>query len=471
MHHAPSPSILPSIEQAEDNIPPAPVLQHSSLCQPPFTKIMENMSVTNLLLQARAKAAAAQVERRASSVYTPTPPPASPSPAVLNQMLPSREEVADRSGPVPQAVPSPKPSIEIDPADVEFFDDEPVIEHKSQVLSLGPNEYIVPLPMVGIVRSVITTDIKNNNRKIRRFLDENPVEPELVEEMKSLIDRMKLCCSHQWLVEEDSATQEQMSDTWVAKFSTNCSTKCIFVVDLLSELRSNDAHIAILLQSGKMMQIMESILRYRQFRFTRLDQPEASNPGTSSLRITLVPTDFDVTKVAVPPANLVIAFDSSFNSENTLGTLRSDGSDNAVPLIHLAISYSIEHLELCIDKRLKDVDRLISLVILTKQLEQKVGILPMEYPGPDQAGKAVAKYLIANGKLTWPLLPIPFIEELADFEFESSQEEIEVNATEISGSTTQTHNTSSHAGTPPPSSKRPLVSFSRFFPNKNAVQR
>jgi len=420
---------------------------------------MENISVTNLLLQARAKAAAAQAERRASSVYTPTPPPASPGPAVVNQMLPSREEEVGRSVLIPQTAPSPKPSVEIDPGDLELFNDEPVIEHKSQILSLGPNEYIVPLPMVGIVRSVIITDIKNNNRKIRRFLDENSIEPGLIQEMKSLIDRMKLCCSHQWLVEEDSATQEQMSDTWVAKFSTNCSTKCIFVVDLLSELRSHDAHIVILVQPGKMIQIMESILRYRDFGFKRLDQPGASNLGTSSLQISLVPTDFNVTNIAVPSANLVIAFDSTFDRQTPLGKLRVNNSDTLVPLLHLVVSYSAEHLDLCIEKNLKDVDRLISLVILTKQLEQKAGILPLEYIGPDEAGKAVAKYLLANGDQPWPLLPMPFIEELVDFESESSQEEIDIKATEVSSSISPPNKALSRTGSPPPGSKRALVGF------------
>ena len=418
---------------------------------------MENMSVTNLLLQARAKAAAAQAERRASSIYTPTPPPASPGPVVLNQMLPPRDEAGDRSVIISQIVPSPKPSIEIDSGEVEF-DDEPIVEQKSQVLSLGPNEYVVPLPMVGIVRSVILTDIKNNNRKIRRFLNENSIETDLVHEMKSLIDRMKLCCSHQWLVEEHSATQEQMSDTWVAKFSTNCSTKCIFVVDLLSELWSNDTHIAILVQPGKMMQIMESILRYKDFRFKRLDQPGSFNPGTSSLEISLVPTDFDMAKVTVPSADLVIAFDSSFDRQSPLGTLRPSDSVMSVPLLYLTVSYSAEHLELCIEKNLKDMDRLISLLILAKQLEEKAGILPLDYLGPDEAGKAVAKYLLAGGKQPWPLLPIPFIEELVDFDFESSQEEMEVGAQDLSDSTTQTHNTSSRSESPRHGSKRPFVS-------------
>ena len=360
-------------------------------------------------------------------------------------------------------MPFPKPSIEIDHGDVDLFDDAPVNEQISQVLSLGTNEYIVPLPMVGIVRSVITTDIKNNNRKIRRFLSENPIEPELVEEMNSLIDRMKLCCSHQWLAEEDSATQEQMSDAWVAKFSTNCSTKCIFVVDLLSELRFTDAHIAIFIQPGKMMQIMESILRYKEFRFKRLDQPGASTPGTSPLKISLVPTDLDITRVTVPYANLVIAFDSSFDRQKPLGALRAGGSDNMVPLLHLAVSYSAEHLELCMEKSLKVMDRLISFVILTKQLEEKAGILPVEYLGPDKAGRAVAKFFLANGEQPWPLRPLPFIEELVDFEFESSQEAVYIGATQRSGSTTQTHDTSSRATSPQISSKRPMVGFHAFL--------
>lgn len=453
-NYSPYPEILPSIEQSEEINTTRPVLHHSILfVNRDMEKDMEN-DIINTLLQSRGKVAAALAEKRATSSYTPTPPPPQQPPTLVNQMIPSQVEVADVPRFVPQTASPPNASFELEPEDLEFFDD--VLQKRSQVLSSGPDEYIVPLPMVGIVRSVISTDIKNNNGNIRRFLNNTIIEPELLHDIESLINRMKLACSHQWLIEEESATQEQMSDVWVAKFSTNCSTKCIFVDEFLGQLRTTNAHIAILIQSGKLMQIMEAILRYRNLQYTRVDLPKPAPHGESPLKISLIPTDYNLTNVAVLPASLVIAFDSSFDQQRPLGALRASNLQNLAPLIHLTVCFSVEHLELCIDRDQNEMDRLVSFLIYTKQLEERAGVLPEHYVGPDEAGQAVAKFLLADANRLWPLRPLPYIEEL-DFEIESSQKVMD--STHRSGSTTQSQNISSRATSPRVGSKRYLVSF------------
>ncbi|KAG9243744.1 hypothetical protein BJ878DRAFT_104863 [Calycina marina] len=451
--------VLPSIELAK----PAPVDLDQEKDQHPAAAMDGRMDIMEILRQKRAEATARLTQGSTASALPQTP--LTPSlPIIISQDLSS----------APAPAPTPTPLLALSkPADhysIPEYDElveeenreengnenesDRMILKEPQVHSLGPDEYIVPLPLVGHVRSVIVTDLKNNKPKIRKFVKEpKEADPALVKDMKCLVDRVKLCCCHPWLIEEESATQEGMSDDQVAKYSLNTSTKSMFLIKLLTILRSTSKHIAVLVRPGRTMQIVETILRYEKLAFDRLDSQESISQGTSSLKITLLPTNLDFTDIVAEPADLVIAFDSSLARHRSLGTLRAK---EAAPLIHLVASSSIEHLELCIDNRRNNLKRLADLVFLTKQVDELSGILPAGYPSPDDAAKLVAEFIETPAK-PWQLPELPFIEELVGLEYESSSEGSPEKELQGSGLTRQSHNMSPVVPSPKLGIKRPLT--------------
>ncbi|KAH8591476.1 hypothetical protein B0O99DRAFT_632156 [Bisporella sp. PMI_857] len=485
-------NILPSIERVEYTSSDQSHLSSGSGRQdlksaPPLSQNMEestSMSVAELLKQQRAKTAAsllaAQSERRAASLAVSTPPSASPALPPVSSVLPSTPDVTITSAhSTPSAQPktpiqSPPPAevalhspinqtivsldeIEVPgqsaPSPIVSVEIEP-IETRSQVQSLGPEEFIVPLPMVGTVRSIADIMIKNSSRSIRKFLNDSIVEIETLDEMKELIERLKLCCDHQWLVEDDTSSQEQMSDAWVAKYCDNSSTKCIFLFELLDSLRLEKAHVVIFVRPGRMLRILAAFLRYHSFAVTRPDEPATSDIDPL-LQITLLSTNLDEGNLTIRNATLVVAFDSSFATYKLPPNLRMGNGDQQelVPLIHLVVSHSAEHLELCFDKDFREVDRITGIIHVLKNIREEYGILSPEFYGPDKAGRAVASFTASKGSQPWPLLPIALIEEVDQLDFES----LIGIPSQPSGSTTQTHNTQSLGNSPRLGYKRTLM--------------
>lgn len=404
-----------------------------------------SLSIAEMLKRSRAEAAAATIakqeaERRASSSIPSTPAPLLPS-----QMPPLRDPpldtaVAQNEAAVLQntiAVPvivahppsSPKSSPEVEPE---------LKIHGLQLLPLGPMEHMVALPMVSGVRDIYDAELINKREHIKA-LNKGDLDEDGVCQLNSTVDILKKLCDHQDLISEDSATQENLSDTLIAKFAENISTKCQFLAGLLLGLRPVDIHIAILVRPGKMERILEAICQYYEIG-DQLKWP---------LQVTLISTDIAEGN-AIGPVSLVVAFDSTFKP-GTYSSLRSLGPNRFAPLVRLIINHSVEHLELCLDDTWKSLDRTSALINGAWQIKElgEMGKLNLEeYLEGELAGKAVATYISANNPHgLWPLLAMPGIEGLDIGSEMSSQSEVQ--PTQPSGQTTQSHSISSPV--PPPS--------------------
>ncbi len=139
------------------------------------------------------------------------------------------------------------------------------------------------------------------------------------------------------------------------------------------------------------------------------------------MQISLIPTQGAI--LGIDPPSIVIAFDSSYTSVPFLQDLRVDAKfpKKVVPLLQLIVTHSIEHLEKCFRRNLEPVERKIKLVSCLTQIGDGVGKLGGEYDTPPIAAEAVAKWVV-NGTIegTWPLLPMPEIDDLK-LDIDSSQ--------------------------------------------------
>lgn len=410
---------------------------------------MGEMSTAERLKAARLAAAekrmAQQREARTASAIPHTPPP--PAPPAVNQMLPLRETAPE--APVVSA-PSPKaePEQEVPPATL-------------QILPLGENVFTVPLPMVSLARDIYAQEIANHRQQRRSFLNDDEIDIPLVEDIDMMIDRLKKICDHQDLIDEDSATQQMEADHRQARWAENISTKCMFLVEFFNSLRSINVHILVLARPGRMMDILEALFRTHNYIYTRPDRPSTQS-GQGLLKISLLPTDAGERNFGLLPASMVVVFDSTFVRGSYTESLRTNPADvnRLAPQVHLIITHSIEHLELCVRRNLNQLDRKAILVNSLSHVREEIGKLDGDYLSPEPAAKAVADFLVEGASGEWPLLPMPYIDGIASV----PETPTEPNASEAqpSGSTTQSHDMSSSALLQP-AFKRPLVSHSILF--------
>ena len=373
-------------------------------------------------------------QRRATSSIPSTPAPYLPS-----EMAPLREPPTEVAAIHNEAVVVQNQKVNI----------PPILEHPPgspsyipgtdyeanatglQLLPLEPMEHVVALPMVSTVRSIYETEL-SNNMKFIKLLNREHVDVDVLSNVQNMIDTLKNLCDHQSLIEADFATQENTPDFVTTRFAENISTKCQFLAGLLRELRSHDTHIVVIVQHGRMENILGAILREYGIG--------CQNPAWP-LRVTLFPINFDG-YAASDAVHLVIDFDSSFKHSDLARLKPLNSANSLTPLVHLVINHSIEHLELCLDDSYTALERTRAIVNGTLQMLEEMGKLDSErYLEGELAGKAVASYFNPeSSNRSWPLLSMPGIKGLDLMSDISSQSEL--HATQSSGSTTQSYNTS-----------------------------
>jgi hypothetical protein len=311
--------------------------------------------------------------------------------------------------------------------------------------------------MVSLARDIYSQEITNHRPQRRSFLNDDEIDTELVADIDTMIERLKKICDHQDLIDEDSATQEMEPDHRQARWAENISTKCMFLVEFFNSLRSINTHVLVLARPGRMMDILEALFRTHGYIYTRPDRP-SSQSGQGPLKISLLPTDAGERDFGLEPASMAIVFDSTFVKGPYVESLRTDpvNANRLVPRVHLVITHSIEHLELCIEKNINQLDRKAILVNSLSHVREEIGKLDSDFHSPDLAAKAVADFLVDGASGEWPLLPMPYIEGIERVP-ETPAEPYSSEA-QTSGSTTRSYETPLQ-----PAFKRPLVSHSKLF--------
>jgi hypothetical protein len=445
---------------------PEIIMEDRTMAEPavPDARVMLRQKKAQLAAAREAAATSASASASASPSLSPAvlnqqataANPPSLSPAVVNQQavvanraLPLHETIEDI--PIPVKVVKSSPSPVVTP--------EIATTPASLVYRVpGASEYPVPLPMVSITRNIYEQTVKNCRNKIYAFITDEVFDEGLVRDIDQMIDELDKLCDHQDLISDDFSTQREDSEELQARWAENISTKCIFLAEFLPYMLSFEKHIIILVRPGRMLEILEAILRRYKFSYKRADQ-HGYHGDTSSgpMRITLIPTGDQ--SFPIPPASVVIAFDSTSVPKSYLRELRTNPTipGGLAPLLSLIITGSVEHLQRCFEENIEPIQRKIRLVSCLSQIGGEVGKLAENYHTPQSAAKAVADYLV-NGAVegSWPLFSMPDIDGL-DLQFPSQDE---LRAAQPSGSTTQSSHTSSSAPPVPQSTmKRQLVSI------------
>jgi hypothetical protein len=271
---------------------------------------------------------------------------------------------------------------------------------------LKSTDHVVLLPLASMVRNVYEATLKARQREITSFLNNGEVGPRVLDQLDSMVEELKKLTDHQDLITDMTLTQSAVPDEHQAKWAETCSTKCLFLRHFLENMRRHEQHVAILARPGRMLDILESILKVHSFIYERPDRPSRPNPRAAGpLRITLLPTGLNGGQYVVTRADAVIAFDETFRvSERYSDVLRTHLYEpgRLSPLILLVVAYSAEHIDLCLPKLPDPNDRRELLVHFIVQKHKVVGDLAEGIPLPDESATAVARYLQSDNSV-WPL--------------------------------------------------------------------
>lgn len=381
-----------SLDTSSSILPPRPQTPSDcEMAESEVTSASSKMSYAELAMQARDKVKARFA--MTPGVTNAEAPSLSPTSGVSHQLLPVRENI-----------------IGIPPASKEISDDDDQLSESGEVTlrlpEMMPTDHIVLLPLVSMVRNVYAATLEKREREITAFLNSQEFDPRVVEQMDAMIEELKLLTDHQDLITEMTLTQSTVTDEVQAKWAETCSTKCLFLRHFLEKLRRYEKHIAILARPGRMLDILESIIKTHGFMYDRPDRTSRPNPrATGQLRITLLPTGLNGGQYVVNRADAVIAFDETFRvSERYSNVLRTHLYEpgRRSPLISLVVVYSAEHLELCLPKLDDYIQRKILLVDFILQKHKKVGELDKGQPLPDKAAATIARFLQTDDYM-WPL--------------------------------------------------------------------
>ena len=292
---------------------------------------------------------------------------------------------------------------------------------------VGLEEYIVPLPMHGRVSEQYQQTIYNQKEDIENFVRaEGWIDPTLLGKMEDLVHRLNDITNHPDLVDETVADSEPVSPETEANWAENCTAKFTFLRQFLEILRTDEMNVAIFVQGGQLLDIVETFLKGFRFNYNRPDKHRGSGSSAKgSLMISLIPTGDEGGSVMASPASLVIAFDSSFNpNHDQVRHARAHliNVDEICPVIYLIIPYTIEHIDLCIPKNMAASEHLQVLVSCATQLRNDIGQLPDDSYTHEEAPELVASFLRYRPDSEWPL---PSIQEVDGVELvsETQQEE------------------------------------------------
>lgn len=366
---------------------------------------------TRLLMKAaRVKAAEKRAAERLAARSASTLPATPPAPAIPSQPLPLRETMVEKPAPAQVSEPPPSPKAS------ERESEEPEVETDTaqkglKILSLEENQFIIPLPLIASVRDTYGQTLRNNKQSRLDFV-ENENDVNAATDIDVMLDELEKICDHLDLIDNDYATQRKEPLDIQARYAETVSTKCIFIAELIMEMRKADKHLVILSRPGRMTEILEALLIRHEFSSTDgAANHYFDSRMDGSLQITLIELGSNLqNEQKWGPASLVVVFSSS-SELNELSALRENPGKPLAPVVSLVVTHSIEHLNLCIDKGIPSNDRYLLLVDYLSQIQEEVGKLGPEYPSPPEAAKALATFIVDNDPLEqWPLAHMPLIE-------------------------------------------------------------
>ncbi|KAL8936752.1 MAG: hypothetical protein Q9216_004771, partial [Gyalolechia sp. 2 TL-2023] len=300
---------------------------------------------------------------------------------------------------------------------------------------LGVNEHTISLAMNLRVRDQYTSVINFFRKPLDDFMNSDMPQATSIHEVQKLLARVNLISTHPDLdVQEAQEEFSQTSPEDEAGWAEECSFKFKFLGRLFSNMRNDAMHISVVARPGPTLDLIETFLKGRGVAYFRPDGRGSSPPddqrfGDCRIRVSIVPSGSQGLN-PVQPAALVIAFDDTFDAQDpqVLRMRTQPGIEYVMPVIHLLVYKSAEHIARCLDVQMDNTAKFRKMISCMTQLRHDVGKLPPEDMSYSAAADEVTIFLRLNGHhLKWAMppirsIPLDVLESLQDgFTQDSSQ--------------------------------------------------
>lgn len=248
---------------------------------------------------------------------------------------------------------------------------------------LGPNEFAIPLPAEGKVKSQYDEIIKLQKKAVIRFISRtgSPGTSDISNKktiernaMQDLLQQLNNTVTHTDLG-LPMHTQYSLDPAANAAYAEYAGTKFEILGYLVDSLKSKDCSIAVFAQSGSLQDLIEEYLAMKQVLVRRHDRVEASSGRESNqgLSIDLLTTQSSKVVPLERKPLFIIAFDITFTSSDLqVRSLREMHGDD-LAIIHLLVTNSSEHVEKCVPDTLTSNIRLKVVVRTTYLASRNLG--------------------------------------------------------------------------------------------------
>jgi len=210
--------------------------------------------------------------------------------------------------------------------------------------------------------------------------------------MIELIQRLHDTVTHLDLGLPGFTTQYSVRSDQHGAYANYAGSKFAFLGHLVDVLQRVDCSVAIVAQPGPVIDLLEDYLTMKHINVKRHDRPSLTPSQTparpsSEFRVELLSsTPNSFIELSQPPI-LMIAFDASFDAQDPqIRQLREryagDRPDQLLPVIHLLVTNSSEHVDRCLPKSMPSPLRLKLLVRATYQARTNLGGVPTYVPDP-----------------------------------------------------------------------------------------
>lgn len=244
-------------------------------------------------------------------------------------------------------------------------------------------EYVVTLPMTQRIRDQYISIINSYQSVIDSFLNEESTCDDILGKIRAMLDQVKNLTIHRDIDGEYRDFKGEMVADEEVSWTESSSSKFQFLRYFFESVRNKDVHIALVAQSGRLHDIIENYLQGICVRYSRPGNVTRSKPSASKgrLEVTLIASGIDGASSVTKRADLVIAFDSSFNAKDKQVDLLRHHMINVgelSPIIHLIVYKSVEHIERSIPMSMKPIERLRKIVHYVIQTHLVVGLLELD---------------------------------------------------------------------------------------------
>ena len=294
-----------------------------------------------------------------------------------------------------------------------------------QPMWLTQMEFIIPLAMQPRILSQYMDTLEYYKRAVKKNMTNETLSRSDLDKLNELLGRLANVATHIGLEGGGPGSQEEVLPEQEAAYAESSSEKFSFLGHLLTLMKDNATHIAIICKPT-LLDIVELFLRGKKVRYTRLDTRTRSDIDVihSRLEVSLIASGELGAAVMPRAAELVVALDETFKSSAPqVMALRKHiiNIGQLAPVVRLVVYSSVEHLDLCLHPTLDPIDRIRKLIFYVFHTQDIIGRLQSHEPSARSFAEKVAA-ILHSGEIRafWNLPRIGPIENLPTMDSDST---------------------------------------------------